>query len=68
MVIQIGLAGTLLFYAMLVWAALRDTLAWPFYCIVAVCTLTINVTELFPVNVLLALTLAHSAWNPDHRQ
>lgn len=68
LVIQIGLAGTLLFYAMLAWAAMRDPLARPFYCIVAVCTLTINVTELFPVNALLALTLAHSAWNPGRRR
>lgn len=68
LVIQIGLVGTLLFYGTLLWAGVRDPLARPFYCIVALCTLTINVTELFPVNVLLGLSLAHSAWNPGRRQ
>jgi hypothetical protein len=67
LLIQIGVVGTLIFYAAFLWAALRDSLARPFYCIVALCTLTINVTELFPVNVLLGMAWAHSAWNPTRR-
>ncbi len=58
--IQIGLVGTGLFYATLAWAARRDMQARPFYAVVGLCTLTMNVTELFPVNFLLGLVLAHS--------
>ena len=64
LLIQIGLIGTALFYATLAWAALRDARARPFYGIVAVCTLTMNVNELFPVNVLLGIAWAHSLWRP----
>ncbi len=46
---------TLLFYGSLLWAALRDPVVRPFYGIVAVCSLTINVMELFPVNLLLGM-------------
>lgn len=63
LVIQVGLVGTLLFYAMLFWGARRVPAARPFYGVIAVCSLTINVAELFPVNMLLALALAHSAWH-----
>lgn len=62
LLIQIGAVGTLLFYGSLLWAALRDPVARPFYGVVAVCTLSINLTELFPVNLLLGLALAHSVW------
>ena len=51
---------TLLFYGALVWAAVRDHQARMFYAIVAICSLTLQVTELFPVNFLLGVTLAHS--------
>jgi hypothetical protein len=64
LVIQIGLLGSVLFYAALFWAARRDPPARPFYCVVALCTLTINVGELFPVNVLMGIALAHSASQP----
>jgi hypothetical protein len=66
LVIQIGLVGTLLFYAALFWAGRRDRAARPFYCVMALCTLTINVGELFPVNVLLGMAWAHSAWQSRH--
>jgi len=68
LVIQIGLLGTLMFYGALLWAASRDVRARPFYLVAALCSLTINLTELFPVNVLLGLALAHSAWNSADRQ
>jgi hypothetical protein len=68
LVIQIGLLGTLMFYGVLAWAALRDPQARPFYLIAALCSLTINLTELFPVNVLLGLALAHSASRPGRVQ
>lgn len=62
LLIQIGLLGTGLFYATLAWAARRDPRARPFYAVIALCTLTINVTELFPVNFLLGIAWAHSLW------
>ena len=57
---QLGLVGTLLFYGALAWAALRDYQARIFYAIVVVCSLTLQITELFPVNFLFGLALAHS--------
>jgi hypothetical protein len=60
-VVQIGVLGAALFYLVLAWAARRDPAARPFYFVLAVCTLTVNVGELFPVNALLGLAWAHSA-------
>ena len=57
---QLGLVGTLLFYGVLAWAAVRDHQARMFYTIVAACSLTLQVAELFPVNFLLGVALAHS--------
>jgi hypothetical protein len=61
LIIQVGIVGTLLFYSALLWAVRRDPVATPFYAVLALCSLTINVTELFPVNVLLGLAWARSA-------
>ncbi|WP_048437975.1 hypothetical protein [Caenimonas sp. SL110] len=58
---QGGLAGAVMFYVTLLWASRRDPVAMPFYAAVAICSLTMNVMELFPVNALLGLALAHSA-------
>ncbi|MES2632419.1 MAG: hypothetical protein V4669_05575 [Pseudomonadota bacterium] len=60
LIYQVGILGTCLFYALLAWAGWRDRQAAPFYVAVAVCSLTLNVTELFPVNLLLGLALARS--------
>ena len=57
---QLGLVGTLLFYGVLAWAAMRDSPARVFYAIVAMCSLTLQVAEIFPVNFLLGVALAHS--------
>jgi hypothetical protein len=65
-VVQIGVVGTMLFYLVLAWAARRDPVARPFYYVLAVCTLTINVGELFPVNALLGIAWAHSASRQGH--
>ncbi len=62
LIVQIGVLGALIFYAVLFWAAVRDHTARLFYLIVAVCSLTINIIGLFPVNLLLGLALAHSVW------
>jgi len=63
LIVQIGVFGVLLFYAALFWATLRDKRARPFYLTVAVCSLTINIIWLFPVNLLLGIAMAHSVWN-----
>lgn len=60
LIVQIGVVGALIFYAVLFWAAFCDHAARIFYLIVAVCSLTINILGLFPVNLLLGLALAHS--------
>ena len=57
---QIGVLGTLLFYAVIGWAAFRDQRARMFYIVVMICSLTLKITELFPVNFLLGVALAHS--------
>jgi len=62
LVVEIGVLGAAMFYAALAWAAWRDRAARPFYWIVALCSLTVNVTVLFPLNFLLGLAWAHSAW------
>lgn len=57
---QLGAIGILLFYGTLGWAFLRDRLARPTYAVIAITSLAINITEVFPVNFLLGLTLAHT--------
>lgn len=57
---QSGLAGLLAFYSMLAWASWKDRRARLFYLVIAVCSLTAKIDELFPVNFLLGLALAHS--------
>jgi hypothetical protein len=61
LIAQIGLVGAACFYGLLWWAWKRDTRLRPFYVAVALCSLTLNVTEAFPVNLMLGLALAHSA-------
>jgi hypothetical protein len=55
---QLGIIGVILFFGILVWAYRRDTRARPVYLVLAITSLTINITEVFPVNFLLGLTLA----------
>ena len=60
LLVQMGLAGVLAFYAMLAWAFRVDPAARPFYLIAAIASLTINLPETFPLNFLLGLALARS--------
>jgi hypothetical protein len=55
---QLGIIGVILFFGLLVWAYRRDTRARPVYLVLAITSLTINITEVFPVNFLLGLALA----------
>lgn len=65
--IQLGLAGVAFFYAVLAWAFFRDRKAQPFYLVVGIASVTMIVTELFPVNLLLGLMLAHTFWGLDEQ-
>jgi len=63
---QMGLAGVLMFYLMIGLAAWRDPRARPIYLVLFLASLTVNITELFPVNFLLGLLLCHSyRYDPD---
>jgi hypothetical protein len=42
------------------WAMWRDRIARPAYIVIAISSLTINITEVFPVNFMLGLLLAHT--------
>jgi hypothetical protein len=57
---QLGILGIVAFYWLLGWAFWRDPIARPTYAVIALASLTINITEVFPVNFLLGLALAHS--------
>ncbi len=61
LVSQIGVVGCVGFYALLAHGAWSDTRARPVYVVIGIASLTTNVIEFFPVNVLLGLLLAHSA-------
>ncbi|MBK6726688.1 MAG: hypothetical protein IPG63_05405 [Xanthomonadales bacterium] len=58
--VQLGLPGALLFYGLLAWATRQDARSRPFYLVLILVSLTVNIAELFPVNFLLGLALAHS--------
>lgn len=60
LLMQLGFLGVALFYGLLGWAWRRDRAARPFYLVVAVASLTLNIPEVFPVNFLLGLALAAS--------
>lgn len=57
---QVGLSGAALFYGLVGWAFWRDRAARLFYFMIVLTSLTQNIMELFPVNFLLGLALAHS--------
>ena len=57
---QMGILGIAAFYWLLGWAFLRDPVARPTYLVIGITSLTMNITELFPVNFLLGLLLAHT--------
>ena len=60
MIIQTGLIGCILFYTLILLAAIKDSNYRLFYFVIIVCSLSINITELFPVNLILGLALASS--------
>jgi hypothetical protein len=58
LLLQGGLVGLAAFYSLLLWAWGRDPHARPFLLCVGLASLTLNITELFPINLLLGLSLA----------
>lgn len=58
LLLQSGLVGVAAFYGLLLWAWRRDQTARPFLLTVGLASLTLNITELFPINLLLGLCLA----------
>lgn len=67
LIAQMGAVGLVLFYGLLAYAAWHDRKSAVFYMLVAIGSMTINLTELFPVNILLGLMLAHSLMNVRDR-
>lgn len=57
---QLGLVGIGFFYWLLGWAFWRDRTARLTYLVIGLASLTMNIMELFPVNFLLGLALAHT--------
>jgi hypothetical protein len=60
MLLQLGLSGVLLFYALIATAFQRDRAARPLYVVIVLTSLTMSLAELFPVNLLIGLALARS--------
>ena len=60
LVAQVGIVGCLLFYAMLFSAGWRDAKSRAIYLVIGLASLTINIPEVYPINVLLGMLLAHS--------
>jgi hypothetical protein len=60
LLMPLGLLGVASWFAMLGWGFLRDRRARPFYLVAALASLVINLPELFPVNLLLGIALAHT--------
>jgi hypothetical protein len=58
LLLQSGLFGVVGFYGLLLWAWRRDQEGRPFLLAVLLSSLTLNITELFPINLLLGLSLA----------
>jgi hypothetical protein len=57
---QLGLTGCILFYGILLLAGLRDRQNTGLFVVIGVASLTVSVTELYPVNLILGLGLARS--------
>jgi len=69
LIIQVGMVGCLLFYALLIRAMIFDPLLRPVYLVFILCSLSINIIEVFPLNAVLGLMLAHSFYTrPGLRQ
>jgi hypothetical protein len=63
LIAQLGLLGAALFYWMLWRLMATDQRARCLYVTLALCSLTGNILEMFPVNLMLGLAMAHSIWH-----
>jgi hypothetical protein len=64
LIAQGGLLAVLAFYGLLLWAFHRDRSARPFLLTILLGSLTLNITEIFPLDLLLALSLNRSLLLP----
>ncbi len=60
LLVQIGAIGLALFYWLLIDAAKKDSVLRPAYIVFILCSLTINILEVFPLNILIGIMLAAS--------
>jgi hypothetical protein len=72
LLVQGGILAVAAFYGLLLRAMVQDRNSRPFLLSVLLCSLTLNVTELFPIDLLLALALCRSlqtttTWAGTHR-
>lgn len=58
--IQQGIFGIISFYGLLLWSCCIDVSARPFYIALILCSLTLKIEEIFPIPLLLAITLNRS--------
>ena len=58
LILQTGLIGCLIFYGLIINAMCKDKDLWPAYLVFILCSFTTNLTEIFPLNILLGLMLA----------
>ena len=60
LLVQGGILAVAAFYGLLLRGLMMDRRARPFLLSVLLCSLTLNVTELFPIDLLLAVALCRS--------
>ena len=60
LVIQTGLIGCTVFYSLLLYAMIKDRQLRTTYIVFIACSLSINLIEVFPLNIVLALLLCSS--------
>ena len=65
---QTGLFGVIAFYGLVGWGMWKDGAAAMFYLMVLLASLTLNVTELFPVGFLLGVVLSRALADVPARQ
>jgi len=60
LVAQGGLVALVSFYGLVLWCLIRDRRSRVFWVVLVLASLTVNITEVFPLGVVLAVTVARS--------
>ena len=66
--IQTGIIGCAVFYSLLFYALLKDKPKQSAYIVFILCSLSINIIEVFPLNIVLALLLSTSLMPKTHSE